>query len=142
MTGKLYTALALTAGLTFSIAVPARADQEQGQQAAAAAETWLELVDEGKYEESWDQAAELFKRSVPKKEWSRTVAAGREPMGKLISRELSSKKYSTTLPGAPDGEYVVIQFATSFENKKSAVETVTPMKDPDGAWRVSGYFIK
>ena len=24
----------------------------------------------------------------------------------------------------------------------SAVETVTPMKDPDGEWRVSGYFIK
>jgi hypothetical protein len=36
----------------------------------------------------------------------------------------------------------VIQFATSFENKKTAVETVTPMRDGDGAWRVSGYFIR
>jgi hypothetical protein len=49
---------------------------------------------------------------------------------------------SQSLPGAPDGEYVVIQFATSFENKKSAIETVTPMLDSDGEWRVSGYFIK
>lgn len=48
----------------------------------------------------------------------------------------------TQLPGAPDGEYAVIQFETSFANKKSAIETVTPMKDPDGKWRVSGYFIK
>jgi hypothetical protein len=29
-----------------------------------------------------------------------------------------------------------------FENKAAAVETVTPMADPDGAWRVSGYFIR
>jgi hypothetical protein len=34
------------------------------------------------------------------------------------------------------------QFETSFENKKSAVETVIPMMDGDGRWRVSSYFIK
>ncbi len=44
--------------------------------------------------------------------------------------------------GAPDGEYVVIQFETSFEHKRSAIETVTPMMDRDGKWRVSGYYIK
>ncbi|MEW6584469.1 MAG: DUF4019 domain-containing protein, partial [Nitrospirota bacterium] len=54
---------------------------------------------------------------------------------------VKSKKYATSLPGAPDGEYVVIEFETSFENKKSAVETVTPMMD-SGKWRVSGYYIK
>lgn len=48
----------------------------------------------------------------------------------------------TSLPGAPDGKYVVIQYDTSFENKKAAVETVTPMLDKDGKWRVSGYYIK
>jgi hypothetical protein len=53
-----------------------------------------------------------------------------------------STTYATELPGAPDGEYVVIQFAASFKAKKSAVETVTPMKDEDGSWRVSGYYIK
>jgi hypothetical protein len=55
---------------------------------------------------------------------------------------VKSKEYATSLPGAPDGEYVVIQFETSFENKNDAVETVTPMKDEDGKWRVSGYFIR
>jgi ribosomal protein S17E len=37
---------------------------------------------------------------------------------------------------------VVIQFKTSFEHNPDAVETVTPMKDSDGQWRVSGYYIK
>ena len=50
--------------------------------------------------------------------------------------------YKSVLQGAPDGEYVIITFETEFENKKSAIETVTPMMDKDGKWRVSGYFIK
>ena len=29
-----------------------------------------------------------------------------------------------------------------IENKASAVETITPMLDKDGKWRVSGYFMK
>jgi hypothetical protein len=37
---------------------------------------------------------------------------------------------------------VVLQYQTSFANKKDAVETVTPMRDKDGQWRVSGYYIK
>lgn len=44
--------------------------------------------------------------------------------------------------GAPDGEYVVIQFSASFANKKSALETITPMLGKDGKWRVSGYYMK
>ena len=55
---------------------------------------------------------------------------------------MKTATYKTSLPGAPDGEYVVIQFDTSFENKKAAIETVTPMMDQDGTWRVSGYYIK
>ena len=37
---------------------------------------------------------------------------------------------------------ILIQFSTAFANKASAVETVTPMLDDDGEWRVSGYFVK
>ena len=37
---------------------------------------------------------------------------------------------------------MVIQFDAQFENKAAAIETVTPMKDKDGTWRVSGYYIK
>jgi len=46
------------------------------------------------------------------------------------------------LPGAPDGQYVLIQFNASFEQKAHAVETVTPMLERDGTWKVSGYFIR
>lgn len=46
------------------------------------------------------------------------------------------------VPGAPDGKYVTIQYQTAFANKAEAVETITPMLDPDGVWRVSGYFVR
>ena len=66
----------------------------------------------------------------------------RQPLGKMLSRKIKSTQYETSLPGAPDGEYVVIQYNTSFEHKESAIETVTPMLEQDGKWKVSGYFIK
>jgi len=100
------------------------------------------MVDEGKYADSWDEAAEYFKRAVKKEQWEESLLAVREPLGKLVSRELKSQTYKNSLPGAPDGQYVVIQFQSSFENKKSAIETVTPVLDKDGNWRVSGYYIK
>jgi hypothetical protein len=111
-------------------------------EAVEAAGAWLALVDEGRSSESWNAAAELFRKAVSKDQWGQTLAAVREPLGRVIFRNLMSKTYTTTLPGAPDGEYVVIQYESSFEHKKSAVETVTPMLDKDGRWRVSGYYIR
>jgi hypothetical protein len=66
----------------------------------------------------------------------------RKPLGSLISRKLKSAQPMTELPGAPDGQYVLMQFETSFTNKKSAVETVTFMLEKDGQWKSGGYFIK
>jgi hypothetical protein len=115
---------------------------EKEKAAQEIADAWLQLVDVGEYEKSWDDAADYFKGAISKEDWKKSLEAGRKPLGKIVSRTVTSAKYSTSLPGAPDGEYVVIQYEASFENKQSAVETVTPMKDKDGEWRVSGYYIK
>jgi hypothetical protein len=110
--------------------------------AVESAKAWLTLIDEGKYADSWNNSAEIFKSAVKKEQWVQSIQAVRKPLGNLISRETKNATYKTSLPGAPDGQYVVIQFQSSFENKKSAIETVTPMLDKDGNWRVSGYYIK
>jgi hypothetical protein len=118
------------------------ADSGSEKAAINAAKEWLFLVDTNEYGKSWDEASEFFKKSITKKLWVDSIKGTRPSFGDLISRTLKSAVYATSLPGAPDGEYVVIQFSTSFANKKSAIETITPMKDPDGLWRVSGYYIK
>jgi hypothetical protein len=110
--------------------------------AAKAAESWLALVDAGRYAESWKQAAALFKEKVTAAQWEEAARSARAPLGRLESRKLASALFARTLPGAPDGEYILLRFETAFEKKKAAVETVTPMKDKDGVWRVAGYFIQ
>ena len=119
---------------------PASPDAEAD--AFESAKAWLALTDQGKYGESWDSASDYLKNAVGREVFVRSLTAARKPLGKLKSRELKSEKLKTSLPGAPDGKYVVIQFKTAFENKKSAIETVTPMLGKDGKWRVSGYYIR
>lgn len=132
----------MAACLVAFLAGPAMAADKPEDAAQAAAESWLKLVDDGQYGASWEQAARLFKGAVKQADWGQMAAGVRTPLGKLVSRRLKSREYTEKLPGAPDGKYVIIQYDTVFENKSSAVETVTPMVDPDGAWRVSGYFIR
>ncbi len=140
-----YRILSLIAAITLSVAVlgcstPSNPTAEQA--ALDAATAWLGLVDEGRYQESWDEASELFKKIVTKEQWESSMKGIREPLGKIASRDLKSSQFVRELPGTPDGEYVMIQYQTSLEFKKSAAETVTPMLDRDGTWRVSGYYIK
>jgi hypothetical protein len=125
---------------TLSLPLPAQGTREA--RATAAAKLWLQLVDHGDYRETWQQAAEMFRRAVTAEEWERSAAVAREPLGKVLSRKVDSAQYRTTLPGAPDGAYVVIQLRSSFANKKEAVETVTMVLEAGDAWRVTGYFIK
>jgi hypothetical protein len=105
-------------------------------------ETWLRLVDNGAYSESWDTAAAPFKRVATREKWVDALNAVRSPLGTLGSRRLKSATATKTLPGAPDGDYFVFQYDARFEHKQAAVETVTAVLDNDGAWRVGGYFIK
>jgi hypothetical protein len=128
--------------LAFSLGIAQAADSEKEKAALAAAERWLKYVDGEQYDDSWKEASAFFKGAVSQEQWKRTLEALRQPLGRTLSREFISKLFTTHLPGAPDGEYVVIQFRTTFQNKKSSIETVTPMKDRDGQWRVAGYYFQ
>ncbi|MFH1313866.1 MAG: DUF4019 domain-containing protein [Candidatus Eisenbacteria bacterium] len=132
----------LVVGVLCFFGCSSKSDTPAEDAAVKAAQAWVSLVDSGKYEESWNETAEFFKGAVHKDGWQRSMEAVRRPLGANLSREVKSREYSTTMPGAPDGEYVVIQFESSFEYKKSAIETVAPMLDKDGKWRVAGYYIK
>ena len=137
---KIYTVIGMVVlGLCFSS--PTIATEEKEAAALAAAKTWLGLVDAGEYGESWETSAAYFKSTVTKDYWLQALPAVRKLFGEPISRKLGSVTYTQSLPAAPEGEYVVIEIATTFENKKHAVETVILMLERGGEWRVSAYFI-
>ncbi len=142
MKGKRIIILTLAALFVFGLSENMYAEMVSEQAAVSASKTWLNLVDEGRYGESWDEASELFKEMVAREQWQTTIKSARTPYGRVVSRTLKSTQYATSLPGAPDGKYYVLQYETSFENKKSSIETITPKLDKDGNWRVSGYYIK
>ncbi len=138
---KVYTVVGIMIFITFfHCNVMAGGGNEE--KAEKAAKAWLWLIDEGKYEESWETASVFFRNSITKEKWVKMLTTVRMPLGRLVFRRLNTITYRSYLPGAPDGDYMIVQFKTSFENKKSAIETITTMLDRDGNWRVSGYFLK
>lgn len=112
------------------------------KKAEICAKNWLELVDGKNYAESYDDAASFFKTMVKKDAWIDTLSNLRSMLRGAVSRKLVSAKYATKMPGAPDGEYVILVYKTKFTKKDDAKEVVVPMLDSDGRWRVSGYYIK
>ena len=136
------TLLALAALFILLSTTTTTADEQKKNAAITAAEEFLQTIDSGQYDNSWDMTANLFKSQISKDMWARQLGGVLPQFGILLKRELTSTQYVTQLPGAPDGEYVVIQYAASYEKKLTAVETVTPMLEHDGQWRVTGYYIK
>lgn len=116
--------------------------ESAGKAALEAGEAWIKLVDEGQYEKSWDEASTFLQKALPKEQLIQSLSAARNPLGTVKERKIIGSTFTTQAPGFPEGKYLVIQYQSAFENAASAVETVTPMLDTDGKWRVSGYFIK
>ena len=119
----------------------ATANEPNPTTAQASVTHWLKLLDDEKYEETWETAAPPFKEALTAKQWSRAVRNARKPLGLLVSRDLIGAQYTNKLPSVPEGDYLIFQFKSSFEKKDEVIETITPMLI-DGRWRISGYFVR
>ncbi len=120
----------------------AAAARAESKKALSAAEKWLTLLDEGKYAQTWEESAGLFRKGISKKKWTSKIDTLMGSMGQFKSRKRTDADYRTSLPGRPMGQYVVFTFKAVYAEKPVAIETVIAMKDKDGKWRVSGYYIK
>jgi len=131
----------LVLGFTVSFAAGWAAETPE-KAATSASLSWLAHIDAGKYAESWKEASSSFRGVVDEDVFVKSLNGIRKLLGNLVSRKLKSAKYMRSLPGAPDGKYVVMQFDAEFLHKKAAVETVTFMQEKDGKWRAAGYYLK
>lgn len=108
---------------------------------ANAAEQWARLLDGQDWGESWKASGSAFRSQLTEVRWVATIQPLRQQLGPVASRSLKSVSSATSLPGAPDGEYKIVQFATAFANKPDAIETVV-LAYEGTAWKVNGYFIR
>jgi len=126
--------------LFVAMAIAAATDANSGPEVSAAT-AWVSLVDAKRWDESWSAAGTLFKSQMPQPRWASTIQPVREQLGAVSSRSVKSVTKATSLPGAPDGQYEIVQFETSFASKASATETVVLSNEASG-WKVDGYFIR
>ena len=117
-------------------------NKKENKKAQMAATNWLVQIDKGEYLESWDNAAQYFQNQILQDRGSAALKASRGPLGNSTSRNINSSEFKSELPGAPDGNYYILTYNSSFENKASAIETITLTKGIDGKWRAVGYYIK
>lgn len=108
----------------------------------SSARVWLGLVDSGSYQESWESASSLFKEKTSEAAWVKSITAIRTPRGAMNARYIATAGSTKSLSGLPDGDYIVLQFYTTFAEKGLALETITLTKAQDDAWQIAAYEIK
>ncbi|MEO5913220.1 MAG: DUF4019 domain-containing protein [Luteolibacter sp.] len=106
------------------------------------AQIWMCAVDSGSLLKSWEQAAEFFKKSVTPDQWRQSMESFRKPLGEPKFRKLKNVTEATSLAGAPDGRYLVMQFETVFASERRLSELVTFQQGKDGIWRAAAYSIQ
>jgi hypothetical protein len=102
---------------------------------------FLGYLDQGRYADSYAYTGMLIRAQLDRDAYSTEIAKTRAGVGTLQSRELVDAGYTTTVSGAPEGQYVILHYHASFANRPDAVETVY-LAFAKGYWRVSGYNIK
>ena len=108
------------------------------QEARAAAASWLALVDDDAFGESWDEAAGLLQKRIKRVDWIRTAERLRDSVETLPPRSLSGTQYRQSLRRAPDsGPFVLLKYRSvlSGEGFEELVLTVRQ----DTTWKVAGY---
>ena len=140
LTSILFGTVVCLSSVTPSIAIAQ--DAETTQKAVAAAETFLTLLDEGKYAESWDTSAAAFRNAVTKEQWRAAAGQVRGGLGKFVSRSVMTGTNAPQAQRNAQGEFIVVKFMAKYSNLAAAIETVAPMKEADGQYRVSGYFVQ
>jgi hypothetical protein len=142
MRRRLAFGLIVCLALAFQALAQTSENSQKEKEGLAAADSWLKLVDSKQYDQSWKEGSESFRKAVSSDQWVRQLETVRTPLGSVGTRKLKAVRYTRQLPGVPDGDYVIVQYDTTFDGRGPSVETLVPMKDKDGQWRVSGYFIK
>jgi hypothetical protein len=119
----------------------ARADKHVDENAAReAALHWLQLLDQGDYQEAFEWEAQDFRMVRTQGQFVRYMQARRAPFGRTLSRTCIGAAHLGKFVGAPEGNYVSVIFKTAFEHKSPTAERVILLKQPIG-WRVVDYRI-
>lgn len=118
-------------------------DPEKVEQASAAAVVFLDLLDNGNFEEAWSQSTTYLRSDIPLETWLAQLNQVRGQVGSLLERNQTDYNYTKEqIEGIPEGEYLSFFYVSRFNNHSAARERVTLYLEAGVSWRVAGYFIE
>lgn len=119
-------------------AQPTGASHESAKQGArAAAASWLALIDDGDFDDSWEAAASAFQARVPQEAWEDEGSRLRDSIQTGANRTVTMVKYRDSLRQAGDGPFVILKYRSSV-GEAVIQETVVTTRD-NTSWKVAGY---
>lgn len=105
--------------------------------ATDAARAFLELVDAGRWSDSYARFGAEFRKLNSEQVWTSVSQRVRPPLGAVVSRSLLGQE---TIPVPPNG-VEMLKFRTRFATGGEKVETVT-LNQEGGEWKVVGVTIE
>lgn len=121
---------------------PLDAVQQQAVDASQlAAETWLKMVDQGSYGNSWEAGALPLRLTMTRKEWISSMQAMRKSMGRPVERKIADIRLAQNPKNLARGNYMVFVFQTTFSSRHIAREILTLQQGRDSQWRVLTYLL-
>jgi hypothetical protein len=128
-------------GLVLAVSsLSAVAISDRDVQSRQAALQWLALVDAGQYRAAYQQLVPRVRAGGTADQWNLWLRSRRGSLGRARTRAFIRVAHTRTMGSAPDGDYIVIYFKTSYERKVAGAESVT-LSSETGHWQVSGYHI-
>ena len=121
---------------------PAQPTPRDDKETIEASTKWLALLDSGKTGAAWGVSSPHLKSVVTRKNWIDGITSARKPFCDFVKRTPIKFARSHSMPGAPDGDYSILEFDTEFANGKRASEHIIWMLGEREVWSVSGYYIR
>ncbi len=116
-------------------------DKNKTDASVAAATEFLQMVDAGRYDDSWQITDPFLQKKVPLQDWQAKLKNISETFGPVAERSLDNVSFTAPTAELPESEFIMLEYETRFE-KKEMKEAVTLVLGNDNRWRVVGYFIQ
>jgi hypothetical protein len=100
--------------------------------------TWFKYLDEMNFEKLWEISSDLLKLKTDKEDFLRDIRGIREPLGKVIDRDLQVNEVMPLIEHYPDGEYRKVIYWSKYENKDFIREYFVLVKEGD-RWGILTY---
>lgn len=103
------------------------------------AKEYVTELDQGLYAQSWEKSGFLFRQTVSQNDWVKSLNLIRKPLGKAMSRKLGERRMIKDPYNLLKGQFMVVEFDTSFEHAPEGRELLILRSGSDDVWHVASY---